>query len=47
MGFPGGKEGLNVAHHFIISPQQIGAKEIVITGNDLEHLSLVLRLKPV
>ena len=46
MGFPGGKEGLNVAHHFIISPQQIGAKEIVITGNDLEHLSRVLRLKP-
>jgi len=45
MGFPGGKEGLAVAHHFILSPQQVGAKEVVITGNDHEHLSRVLRLK--
>lgn len=45
MGFPSGKEGLNVAHHFIVSPQQVGAKEIVITGDDLEHLSRVLRLR--
>lgn len=35
-----------MAHHFIIPSEQVGDKEVTITGSDLEHLVRVLRLKP-
>lgn len=35
-----------MAHHFIIPSEQVGDKEVTITGSDLEHLERVLRLKP-
>lgn len=31
--------------HFFVSPQQIGEKQITITGNDVRHIRNVLRMK--
>ncbi len=32
-------------HHFFVSPEQIGEKEIVITGPDVSHIRQVLRMR--
>lgn len=33
-------------YHFFVEPSQIGEKDIVITGPDVNHIKNVLRLKP-
>ncbi len=33
-------------YHFFVEPSQIGEKEIVITGPDVNHIKNVIRLKP-
>lgn len=33
-------------YHFFVSPEQIGEKEIRITGQDVNHIKNVLRMKP-
>ena len=33
-------------YHFFVAPEQIGEKEIVITGPDVNHIRNVLRMKP-
>ena len=32
-------------YHFFVEPSQIGEKEIVITGPDVNHIKNVIRLK--
>ena len=33
-------------YHFFVEPSQIGEKDIVITGTDVNHIKNVIRLKP-
>ncbi len=33
-------------HHFFTDPQNVYEKEIIITGNDVNHMKNVLRIKP-
>ena len=33
-------------YHFFVSPEQIGESHICITGNDVNHIKNVLRMKP-
>ena len=33
-------------YHFFVEPEQISEKEIRITGNDVNHIRSVLRMKP-
>ena len=33
-------------YHFFVAPDQIGEKEIVIEGSDVNHIKNVLRMKP-
>ncbi len=33
-------------HHFFVEPAQIGENSILITGNDVNHIKNVLRMKP-
>lgn len=33
-------------YHFFVEQEQIGQKEIVITGEDVNHIRNVLRMKP-
>ena len=33
-------------YHFFVEPSQIGEKDIVITGADVNHIKNVIRLKP-
>ncbi len=33
-------------YHFFVEPSQIGEKEIVITGSDVNHMKNVIRLRP-
>lgn len=33
-------------YHFFVNPEQIGEQEICITGNDVNHIKNVLRMKP-
>lgn len=32
-------------HHFFVNPEQIGEKEIIITGKDVNHIKNVLRMQ--
>ena len=32
-------------YHFFVSPEQIGEKQITITGSDVRHIKNVLRMK--
>ena len=33
-------------YRFFVEPAQVGEKEIIITGSDVNHIKNVLRMKP-
>ena len=33
-------------YRFFVEPSQVGEKEIIITGSDVNHIKNVLRMKP-
>lgn len=40
------RKGKRFMHRFFVNPEQINSGEVVITGDDVQHISRVLRLKP-